>query len=84
MGSLWKGRKCWAVMRVARAVGGTEDSCGFWVSWRCLVGVWMIDVPPHVRRVVRMPSLASVAGSDGMGIFVDCGLYVLFSLGVVV
>jgi len=26
MGSFWKGRKCWAVMRVARAVGGTEDS----------------------------------------------------------
>lgn len=28
MGSFWKGRKCWAVMRVARAVGGTEDSSG--------------------------------------------------------
>ena len=26
MGSFWNGRKCWAVMRVARAVGGTEDS----------------------------------------------------------
>ena len=26
IGSFWKGRKCWAVIRVARAVGGTEDS----------------------------------------------------------
>ena len=26
MGSGWKGRACWAVMSVARSVGGTEFS----------------------------------------------------------
>jgi hypothetical protein len=26
MGKTWKGRACWAVMRVARRVGGTEFS----------------------------------------------------------
>lgn len=38
MGKGWKGRACWAVMRVARRVGGTEFSGGGlvgwdWVSW---------------------------------------------------
>lgn len=26
MGSFWRGRMCWAVIKVARRVGGTEDS----------------------------------------------------------
>lgn len=26
MGSFWRGRKCWAVIKVARRVGGTEES----------------------------------------------------------
>lgn len=37
MGSFWKGRKCWAVMRVARAVGGTEDSATVLVGCGLLV-----------------------------------------------
>ena len=32
MGSLARGRMCWAVIRVARRVGGTEDSV-----WRAVV-----------------------------------------------
>jgi len=37
IGSFWKGRKCWAVMRVARAVGGTEDSATVLVGRDSLV-----------------------------------------------
>jgi hypothetical protein len=37
IGSFCKGRKCWAVMRVASAVGGTEDSVGESVSG-CVFG----------------------------------------------
>jgi hypothetical protein len=52
MGRGWKGRKCWAVMSVARSVGGTDAS-------RFKMSIWT-----HVRleSMTNLPSCAESAG----------------------
>lgn len=67
MGTAWKGRMCWAVIVVARRVGGK----GFSVSWLALYlggcgggggGDVVVSVPPHARAVRRRDCLVSLAG----------------------
>lgn len=65
MGTAWKGRMCWAVIVVARRVGGK----GFSVSWLALYlgscgggGDVVVSVPPHAWAVRRRDCLVSLVG----------------------
>ena len=70
IGSVWKGRMCWAVMRVARRTGGRGFSGGDVRGWMC--GRGLSDLPPHAFAYWNTLCFASVAvGSfDGIGILV--------------
>lgn len=55
MGKTWKGRACWAVMRVARRVGGTEFSVVRLldvVSWKILCLMRCERLREHVSCLI--------------------------------
>lgn len=71
MGRVWKGRRCWAVMRAAVRVGGTAFSGNVLESEKKGVD-GLGDVPPHAVAYWKKPFFTSSSAfelSDGMGIF---------------